>query len=52
MNTDLYINWKPFSTNNWKWGTFKTLVSRAYDICSTEKYFKEEFNNIETVLEH
>ena len=29
-NTDLYINWKSFSPNNWKWGTLKTLVSRAY----------------------
>ena len=41
-NTDLYINWKFFSPNNWKWGTLKTLVSRTYDICSTEKYLKEE----------
>ena len=37
-NTDLYINWKPFSSNNWKWGTLKTLVLRTYDICSTGKY--------------
>ena len=28
-NTDLYINWKYFSPNTWKWGTLKTLVSRA-----------------------
>ena len=51
-NTDLYINWKSFSPNNWKWGTLKTLVSRTYDICSTEKYLKEEFNYIETVFKH
>ena len=51
-NTDLYINWKSFSPNNWKWGTLKTLVSRAYDICSTEKYLKEELNHIETVFKH
>ena len=51
-NTDLYINWKSFSPNNWKWGTFKTLVSRGYDICSTEKYLKEELNHIETVFKH
>ena len=30
----------------------KTLVSRAYDICSTEKYLKEELNHIETVFKH
>ena len=51
-NTDLYINWKSFSPNNWKWGTLKTLVSRAYYICSTENYFKEELNHIETVFKH
>ena len=51
-NTDLYINRKSFSPNNWKWGTLKTLVSRAYDKCSTEKYLKEELNHIETVFKH
>ena len=30
MNTDLYINWKSFSVTSWKWGTQKTLISRAY----------------------
>ena len=51
-NTDLYINWKTFPRNNWKWGTFKTLVSRGYGICSTENYLKEELNHIETVFNH
>ena len=51
-NADLYINWKSFSPNNWKWGTLKNLVSRAYDTCSTEKYLKEELNHIETVFKH
>ena len=51
-NTDLYINWKSFSPNNWKLETLKTLVSRAYDICSTEKYLKEELNYIKTVFKH
>ena len=50
--TDLYISWKSFSPNNWKWGTLKTLVSRAYDIRSTEKYLKEELNHIETAFKH
>ena len=51
-NADLYINWKSFSPNNWKWETHKTLVSRAYDICPTEKYLKEKLNHIETVFKH
>ena len=49
MITNLYINWKSFSPNNWKWGTLNTLVSRAYDICSTEKYLKEKLNHIESL---
>ena len=28
-NTGIYINWKSFAQNNWKWGTSKTLVIRA-----------------------
>ena len=51
-NTDLYINWKSFLPNNWKWGTIKTLFSRGCDIYSTEKYLKEELNHIEPVLKH
>ena len=51
-NTDLYINWKYVSSNNWNGEHLKTLVSRAYDICSTEKYLKEELNHIETVFKH
>ena len=51
-NTDLNISWKSFSPNKWKWGTLKTLVSRTYDICSTEKYLIEELNHIETVFKH
>ena len=51
-NTDLYIDWKSFHPNNWKWRILKTLVSRVYDICSAEKYLKEELNHIETVFKH
>ena len=51
-NTDIYINWKSFAPNNWKWGTLKTLVTRAFDICSTDEYFKEELQHIGTVFHH
>ena len=27
MITNLYINWKSFSPNNWKWGTLNKLLS-------------------------
>ena len=43
-NTDIYINWKSFSPNNWKWGTLKTLVTKDFDKCSTDKYLKKNWN--------
>ena len=51
-NTDIYINWKSFAPNNWKWGTLKTLVTRAFDICSTDEYLKEELEHIRKVFHH
>ena len=51
-NTDIYINWKPFAPNNWKWGILKTLVTRAFDIFSTDEYWKEEIENIQKVSHH
>ena len=50
MNTDLYINWKSFSPNNWKWGTLKPLLQGR--ICSTKKYLKEKLNHTETIFKH
>ena len=41
-NTDIYINWKWFAPNDWKWGTLKTLVTRAFDIFSTDECLKED----------
>ena len=32
-NTDIYINWKSFAPNNWKWRTLKTSsVTRALNM--------------------
>ena len=51
-NTGIYVNWKSFALNNWKWGALKTLVTRASDICSTDEYLKKELEHIQTVLHH
>ena len=51
-NTDIYINWKSFAPNNWKWGTLKTLITRAFDIRSADEYLKEELEHIRTVFHH
>ena len=37
-NTDIYINWKSFTPNNWKWRTLKKSVRRAYDASSSDYY--------------
>ena len=31
---DIYLNWKSFAPTTWKRDTLKTLVDRAYLICS------------------
>ena len=35
-NTNIYINWKSFAPNGWKWEILKMLVRRAYDVCSND----------------
>ena len=51
-NTEIYINWKSFALNNWKWGTLKTLLTRAFDICSTGEYLKEDLEHIRKFFHH
>ena len=51
--TNIYINWKSFTPNNCKWGTLKTSsVTRAFDICSTDEYLKEELEHIRKAFHH
>ena len=49
-NTDIYINWKSFTPNNWKWGTLKTLVRCAYDVCSSDYYLSCELQHLKKVF--
>ena len=48
----IYTNWKSFAPNKWKWGTLKTLVTRVFDICSTDEYLNQELEHIRTVFHH
>ena len=50
-NADIYINPKFFSPNSWKWGTLKTLVRRAYDICSADYYLYCELQHLKRVFD-
>ena len=38
---DTYLNWNAFAPAKWKRGTLKTLVERAYVICSTDQLLKK-----------
>ena len=44
------MHWNSFASNNWKWGTLKTLVRRAYETCSTDEYLRDELKHIRSMF--
>ena len=50
-NNDIYMNWNSFAPKTWKMGgTLKSLIERAFLICSTEKLLNEELKHLEEVF--
>ena len=49
-NNDIYLNWNSFAPNTWKKGTLKTLVQRAYTVCSTDQYLQNELDHLKNVF--
>ena len=49
-NNDVYLNWNAFAPISWKRGTLKTLIERAYLICSTDELKNRELKHIEKVF--
>ena len=49
-NNDVYLNWNAFAPISWKIGTLKTLIERAYLICSTDELRNRELKHIEKVF--
>ena len=49
-NNDIYLNWNIFAPVSWKRGKLRTLVQRAYLVCSTEIYLKKELTYLEKVF--
>ena len=47
---DVYLNWKSFTPTTWKRGTLKTLVDRAYFICSNIALRKKEIDHLKKVF--
>ena len=49
-NNDVYLNWNAFAPISWKRSTLKTLIERAYLICSTDELRNRELEYIEKVF--
>ena len=49
-NTDIYIHWNSFAPFQWKYITLKTLVYRAYIVCSDNQYLESELNYFRKVF--
>ena len=47
---DLNLNWNSFAASSWKSGTLKTLIDRAYLICSSPELRKQEIQYLKQVL--
>ena len=50
INNDVYLNWYSFCSREWKQGTFRSLVQRAYISCLSSHLLKEELKHLEDVL--
>ena len=50
-NNDIYLNWKSFTPKTWKRSTLRTLIKRAYLICSSQKQLVDELKHLEYVFE-
>ena len=46
-NTDIYLNWNSHAPTKWKRGTLRTILSCAYTMYSSERYFHEEIKYIQ-----
>ena len=49
-NNNIYLNWNAFAPDTWKRGTLKTLVERAYIVCSTNELLLMELKYLEKVF--
>ena len=47
-HTDVYLNWNAHAPNIWKTSTVRSLVKRAFKVCSND--MNTELNHLETVF--
>ena len=46
-NNGVYLHWDSFAPKNWKHSTLRSILTRAYKICSTKELLDEELKRIE-----
>ena len=46
----LYLQWDSFTPISWKRGTLKSLISRAYFVCSSETLLEKELKHLKHVF--
>ena len=51
-NSNINLNWNSFGPNSWNCGTLRTIVNRAFEICSTDNFLEEEIEHIRAVFYH
>ena len=49
-SNDLYLHWDSFSPISWKQGTLKSLISRAYMICSNQGLLEKELKHLKSTF--
>lgn len=49
-NTDIFLHWDSFAPNKWKTCTVRTLIMRAYQICSTPELRRKEIDHLHNVF--
>ena len=45
-NKCIYLHWNSFAPETWKRGTLRSIINRAYDICSSDEFLRLEFSRI------
>ena len=46
-NNGIYLHWESFAPITWKRGTLRTIIQRAYRVCSNKKHLEKELHKIE-----
>ena len=49
-NNGIYLHWNSFAPSTWKRGTLRSIITRAYNVCSNDEFLKQELSKIKTDL--